>query len=124
MSETSEIIRSILNDVKSFTDVDSIIGSIINTPSGMSIIPVSKISVGFLGGGADYAQKKLSQQQSFAGGSGAGISISPIAFLTISPDSVVRVISLNNEGKSGLDRVSALIDRSPEIIDRIKKSLS
>ena len=92
MSDMCEIIRSTLEAVKDFTDSDAIVGNVITTPSGVSLIPISKITVGFVGGGADYGQKRLSQSQSFGGGSGAGISISPIAFLSVSPDASVSII--------------------------------
>lgn len=124
MSEMSEIIKTTLEGIDSFTDVNSVVGSVIKTPDGMTVIPISKITVGFLGGGADYGQKKLSQSQSFGGGSGAGISISPVAFLTVSPDSTVNLIPLNNENKGGVDRITNILERSPEIIERIKQSLS
>lgn len=124
MSDMSEIIKTTLEGINDFTDVNSVVGSVIQAPNGMSIIPISKISVGFLGGGADYGQKKLSQSQSFGGGSGAGISISPIAFLTIAPDSTVNVINLTNDTKSSADRISGIIDRTPEIIQKIKQTLS
>jgi sporulation protein YtfJ len=123
MSDMSEIIKATLEGVDSFTDVNSVVGSIINTPSGVTVIPISKISVGFLGGGADYGQKKLSQAQSFGGGSGAGISISPVAFLTITPEASVNIITLDKD-RSGVDRIASLLDRSPEIIEKIKKHLS
>ena len=61
---------------------------------------------------------------SSGGGSGAGISISPIAFLSVSPDASVSIIPLSLDAKSGVDRISSIIERSPEIIDRIKKALS
>lgn len=124
MSDMCEIIRSTLEAVKDFTDSDAIVGNVITTASGVSLIPISKITVGFLGGGADYGQKRLSQSQSFGGGSGAGISISPIAFLSVSPDASVSIIPLSLDAKSGVDRISSIIERSPEIIDRIKKALS
>ena len=124
MSDMSEIIKTTLEGIDNFTDVNSIVGNSIKTHDGMTVIPISKITIGFVGGGADYGQKKLTQSQSFGGGSGAGISISPVAFLTISPDSCVNLISLNTESKVGIDRITNIIDKSPEIIERIKKSLS
>ena len=124
MSDMCEIIKSTLDAVKEFTGSDAIVGSVINTPSGVSLIPISKITVGFIGGGADYGPKRLSQPQSFGGGSGAGISISPIAFLSVSPEASVSIIPLVNDQKSGIDRITTIIERSPEIIDKIKKTLS
>ena len=124
MSDMSEMIKSAIDGVKNLQDAQTTVGSIITTPSGVTVVPISKNTVGFVGGGADYGQKKLSQNQSFAGGSGGGISISPIAFLTISPDSSVNVIHLNGDVKTGAERIASIIDRSPEIVERIKNILS
>ena len=123
MSDMSEIIKASLDGIKSFADVESVIGRVINTPSGVTVIPVSKLTVGFAGGGVDYGQKKLSQSQNFGGGSGTGISITPLAFLTIGADSSVNLISLD-DGRSSTDRIVSVIERSPEIIEKIKTALS
>ena len=123
MSDMSEIIKESLDGIKGFADAETVIGRVINTPSGVTIIPISKLTVGFLGGGLDYGQRKASQMQNFGGGSGTGISITPIAFLTVGEDSTVNLISLNDE-KSNADRLFSLIERSPEIIEKIKNTLS
>ena len=95
------------------------VGKLINTPSGVTVIPISKLSVGFIGGGADYGQKKITHAQNFGGGSGAGVSITPIAFLTITPDGSIDVLPVN-EKRNISDKLISFIDRSPEIIDKIK----
>lgn len=123
MSDMSEMIKASLEGIKTFTDVEKVIGNVINTPSGVTVIPISKLSVGFAGGGIDYGQKKLSQLQNSGGASGAGISITPIAFLTIGADASVNLISLD-ERRSGNDRLFSLIEHSPELIEKIKNSLS
>ena len=123
MSDISEMIKASLEGIKTFTDVEKVIGNVINTPSGVTVIPISKLSVGFAGGGIDYGQKKLTQLQTSGGASGAGISITPIAFLTIGADASVNLISLD-ERKSGSDRLFSLIEHSPEIIEKIKNTLS
>ena len=119
MSDMSEIIKASLEGIKGLADAQTVIGKIISTPSGVTVIPISKISVGFIGGGADYGQKKLTHAQNFGGGSGAGVSITPIAFLTITPNGDVEVLSVN-EKKNLSDKLMSIIDRSPEIIDKIK----
>ena len=123
MSDITEIIKASIESVKAFTDVDTVIGKIITTPAGVTIIPISKLTVGFVGGGLDYSQKKLSHMQNFGGGSGTGISVNPIAFLTVSPDSSINLITISSE-KDKSERLFSLIENSPEIIDRIKKFLS
>ena len=123
MSDMSEIIKESLEGIKSFADTQKIIGDVIITPSGVTIIPISKLTVGFAGGGVDYGQKKLSNVQNFGCASGTGVSITPLAFLTISPDSTVNIISVNDE-KSTSDRFITMIEHSPEIIQRIKNVMS
>ena len=119
MSDMSEIIKASLEGIKSFADAQTIVGKLITTPSGVTVIPISKLSVGFIGGGADYGQKKLTHAQSFGGGSGAGVSITPIALLTNDPDGSIDVLNAN-EKKSIADKLVSFVDRSPEIIDKIK----
>lgn len=123
MSDMSEIIKESLDGIKGFADSNAIIGNAISTPGGATIIPISKITVGFLGAGVDYGQKKTSQGQNFGCGSGTGISISPIAFLTITNESSINLISINTS-KGNNDRIFSLIERSPEIFDKIRNSLS
>jgi sporulation protein YtfJ len=125
MSETkmSDIIRTSLEGVKEFTEKDTFIGDVIVTPSGVSIIPVSRVSIGFATGGVDYANKRISPTQNFGGGGGTGLSITPIAFLTVGKDAEINLIHING-GSSDVDRISSLIERSPEIIEKIKNALS
>lgn len=123
MSELGDIIKSSLEGIKELNDVNSIIGDTINTPSGVSIIPVSKITVGFIGGGADYGQKKLTSSQNFGGGSGTGISITPMAFLTIDKSGSVNLISITKD-PTGTDRVISLLEQTPDILRRFKGSLN
>ena len=67
MSDMSEIIKESLEGVRGFANTEAIIGNVINTQSGVTIIPISRLTVGFAGGGFDYGQKKLSQGQGFGG---------------------------------------------------------
>ena len=123
MSELNDIIKSSLEGIKELGDVNGTVGDIITTPSGVTIIPVSKITIGFVGGGADYGQKKLTSAQNFGGGSGSGISITPLAFLTIDNNSSVNLIPIQNES-SGVDRLISLLKQSPDLISNFKKSLN
>ena len=63
MSDMSEIIKESLDGINSFADPQKVVGDAIHTPSGVTIIPISKLTVGFAGGGADYGQKKLTHTQ-------------------------------------------------------------
>lgn len=125
MSENkmSDIIRASLDGVRSFTDMDTVIGDVITTPSGVTVIPVSKVSMGIATGGVDYGSKRPNPNQNFGGGGGTALSITPIAFLTVSPMAEVNLIPIS-AAPSEVDRVVSLIERSPEIVEKIKGALS
>lgn len=125
MSENkmSDIIKASMDGIRSFTDMQTVIGNAINTPSGVTVIPVSKVSMGIATGGVDYGAKKVSPSQSFGGGGGTGLSITPIAFLTVSQNAEINLIHINGSDSS-IDRISDLIEHSPQIIEKIRTALS
>ena len=118
-----DIIRASMDGIRAFTDNDTVLGGAITTPQGVTIIPVSKITVGQATGGLDLGAKRFSSDQGFGGGGGTGMSITPLAFITVDSSARVDVIQLNQtEGEIG--KISSLIERSPEIIERIRAALS
>lgn len=125
MSETkmSDIIRASMDGIKSFTDMDTVIGEAITTPSGVTVIPVSKVYMGIATGGVDYGTRKVSTPQNFGGGGGTGLSITPLAFLTVDKNAEVNLINIEN-GESDLGKLTSLIEHAPEIIEKIKAALS
>lgn len=125
MSETkmSDIIRASLDGIRDMTDIEAAIGDAITTPNGVTVIPVSKVTMGIATGGIDYATKKLTSPQNFGGGGGTGMSITPIAFLTVSPTAEIGLISLSS-ADNDVDKIVRLLDRSPDIISKIKEILS
>lgn len=125
MSENkmSDIIKTSIDGIKSFTDMDTVIGSAIHTPSGVTVIPVSKVSMGIATGGVDYGGKRQQNGQGFGGGGGTGLSITPVAFLTIGKNAEINLIHINSKS-SDIDAVASLIEHSPEIIQKIKGALS
>ena len=123
-NKMSDIIKSSLDGIKSFTDVDMGIGNAIHTPSGVTVIPISKISVGMATGGVDYGTKKLIGTQNFGGGGTTGVSVTPMAFLTVNSNAEVNLITLKDKAESDVSKITTLIERSPEIIDKIKNALS
>lgn len=126
MSENkmSDIIKASLDGARSFTDSETVIGTAIHTPSGVTVIPVSKVTVGFAGGGVDFGQKKLAGTQNFGTGTGSGISVTPIAFLTVGKEAEVNLIEIGGTTDSGISKIASLIEKSPEIIQKLKDSFS
>ena len=88
-SKMSDIIRASLDGIRDMSDMETAIGNAITTPNGVTVIPVSKVTMGIATGGIDYTTKKLTSPQNFGGGGGTGMSITPIAFLTVSPNAEI-----------------------------------
>ena len=82
----SDIIKASMDGIKSFTDMETVIGNAITTPNGVTVIPVSKVAMGIATGGIDYGKSKQDSEQNFGGGGGTGLSITPVAFLTVGRD--------------------------------------
>ena len=101
-----------LEKIKSMVDSKTIIGNPINMPDGTLILPVSKVSFGFASGGSDFPSK--TSKQLFGGGGGAGVSISPIAFLVVRGNSV-RMLQLADTSNS----VDRAIGMMPEMVDKV-----
>ncbi|MGI5895635.1 MAG: GerW family sporulation protein [Oscillospiraceae bacterium] len=109
------LMSTAMQKIREMIDVNTIIGDPIITPDGTTIIPVSKVSFGFASGGSDLPTKV--QKETFGGGSGAGISISPIAFLVVSGGDV-KLVQLS-EGDSGA--IGKAVEALPEVIDKISE---
>ncbi|MBQ1264178.1 MAG: GerW family sporulation protein [Oscillospiraceae bacterium] len=113
----SELMNSSMGKIRELVDVNSVIGEPIVTSDGVSIIPVSKVSVGYGGGGTDFATKNMpaDKQNAFGGGAATGITITPIAFLVVRGESV-RMLPVAEPASSSMDR---LIEQLPDLLDRI-----
>ena len=122
-----EMIDASLSNIKTLLDANTIIGDPIVTESGTTIIPVSKISVGYVSGGLDYNKKKGEKDQdknapsNFGGGGGTGISVSPVAFIVINGEGKAEMLNIASSGSpDAASQIVNLVDRSPEIIEKIK----
>ena len=86
----NEIVSSAIDKIKNILDVNTVVGVPFETKEGMIIIPLTKVSVGFVAGGGEYGTKpedvKNAKKFPLAGGSGAGVCMNPIGFLTIKND--------------------------------------
>ena len=103
-----------MDKVRQMADANTIIGKPIKTDDGTTIIPVSRISLGFGTGGSDFDGKNSANKELFGGGSGAGVSIRPVAFLVIK-DGMVRTVQLADPSNS-IDRALNML---PELVDRL-----
>lgn len=106
-----------LEKIRQMVDVNSVVGDPITAPDGTVIVPISKVSYGFGSGGSDLPVKDP-EKQMFGGGTGAGVTINPVAFLTIS-NGQVKLLRVD-PGNSSVDRI---IDLAPDLIDKISSAV-
>ena len=110
-----ELMQSTMDNVRSMLKVDTVVGDPIVTPDGITLIPISRISVGFGGGGVEFSSKKIGQERPYGGGNATGVKIEPIGFLVIK-EGVIRMINVTPPANTTVDR---LIDLVPQVIDRV-----
>ncbi len=120
------LMMTAMTSLENMVDVNTIVGDMITSPDGTVIIPVSKVCFGFAAGGSEFNTNKLNKfsenaKLPFGGGSGAGVHISPMAFVVVK-DGNTRLMTLN-----GTSPVDKLIDLVPDVVEKannfIEKSL-
>lgn len=103
-----------MDKIKEMVDVNTVVGDPITTPDGTTVIPISRVNYGFAAGGSDLPSKSQPQGGLFAGGSGAGVTVSPVAFLSIHEGNV-RVIQI----EPYFSPVDRALEKIPDIADML-----
>lgn len=103
-----------MQKIRELVDVNTIVGEPITSPDGTIVIPVSKVSFGFVAGGSDIPAKVA--KDVFAGGSGAGITINPQAFIVIKKDGEVKLLEMGTKSSPADSIISAV----PDLIEKVK----
>lgn len=112
----SNVLESTIAKIREMVDVNSVVGTPINTPDGVTIIPISKVSVGFGGGGSDFVSRNANRHENpFGGGAGGGVKIVPIAFLIIK-DGNVRMLPVAAPASTTADRIVEMV---PDTLDKL-----
>lgn len=110
------MLENTIAKIREMVDVNSVIGTSITTPDGVTIIPVSKISVGVGGGGSDFVSKNANKQENpFGGGAGGGVKVTPVAFLVVKEGSV-RVLPIPVPANTTADRI---VEQVPDVLDKL-----
>ena len=121
-SKLQDMIRTSLESIRAMVDANTVVGTPINTPAGTTIIPISKVSVGYASGGVDFSSKNAQQKKNFGGGGGTGLSVQPVCFLAVKADGEVEVLPLAKDGPCDpVERVADLVEKTPDIVGRIVK---
>ena len=123
MSEKSAgaILTSTIEKIRELVDTSTIIGEAIYAEGGTTIIPVSKVTYGFASGGADFPSK--SSKELFGGGGGAGVTITPVAFLVINNGEVTlkHITAYDNAAERVVNLVPEMVDKVTGLMNKAKK---
>ncbi len=109
------LMQATMENVRNILKVDTVVGDPIVTPDGITLIPISKISVGFGGGGVEFGNKKAGEERPYGGGNATGVKVEPMGFLVVK-DGTVRMTNLTPPASNTVD---SIIDLVPQVMDRI-----
>ena len=110
------MLDSTIAKIREMVNVNSVVGEPIATADGVTIIPISKVSVGLAGGGSDFVSKNVNHQENpFGGGAGGGVKVTPIAFLIVKEGSV-RMLPVAAPANTTADR---LVEMVPDVLDKV-----
>ncbi|MCM3487759.1 GerW family sporulation protein [Alkalihalophilus marmarensis] len=120
------LMKTAMENLKEMVDVNTIIGDPVETPDGSVIMPVSKVGFGFAAGGSEFvidqhrpsSTEDHTQKHPFGGGSGGGVSITPIAFLVVGHQGV-KMVHLD----SSTHLYEKLLDFAPQVVDKIQQMI-
>lgn len=132
------LMKTAMENIKEMVDVNTIVGDPVETPDGSVIMPISKVGFGFAAGGSEFAMDSDTGSNDgqgrdrdrnddsynaqvalpFGGGSGGGVSITPIAFIVVGKQGV-RVVPLDNQ----THLYERLIEQAPNVVDKIQNMM-
>ncbi len=111
------LMETAMQNIKEMVDVNTIVGDAVETSEGTVIIPISKVAFGFGAGGSEFGARPSMPQDSnanFGGGSGGGVSITPVAFMVVGQGQIKLMPVNKNESPA-----SELIEKVPSLLERI-----
>lgn len=118
-NKIEEVMRSAMNNLRSLVDIDVVVGKPIISEGEMTIIPLTKVTMGFVSGGGEYnadLKERKDAEYPFSGGSGGGLSIKPIGFLVIR-NKEIELVKIDS--KSAIEK---LIETVPEVAKFISQN--
>ena len=107
------MMEGMLHKIREMIDANTVMGTPVTTPDGTTIIPISKVSIGFGGGGSDFATNKGNNP--FGGGAGGGVKVTPVAFIVVSEGNV-RMLPVAQAANTTADR---LVEMIPDTLDKV-----
>lgn len=121
----NEVMGITMDKLREMVDVNTVVGSPITTAEGITVVPISKVSVGFISGGSDFATKNqpADRKNAFGGGAGGGVSVTPVGFLVIRNESVKLIPAAPVPAgpiEKAIDLVPDLVDKAVYLMDKKK----
>ena len=112
----NDLITNAMDKIKTIVDSSTIVGESITAPDGTIIIPISKVTVGFVVGGGEYADlssRRVANHFPMSGGSSGGMSISPVGFLILQQSGDVEFVNVENKSlyQTILNMVNSLLSK-------------
>jgi sporulation protein YtfJ len=123
------LMKTSMQNIKEMVDVNTILGDPVETPDGSVIVPISRVSFGFAAGGSQFEANRIKAKEKersqegetgplpFGGGSGAGITINPVAFLVVNKDQT-RLLPVQSNVL-----VDRILESAPQLLDKIHQLL-
>ena len=124
-NKMQDVIATSLQNIKNLIDTNTVIGTPI-VANGTTIIPISKVSMAYATGGLDYGGKTdpSKEPKNFGAGGGTGLTMQPLGFLIVDAEGNVDMINVGVKSPSDpIEQIANLLDRSPEIIAKVKSLL-
>ena len=107
-SSIKQMIHNSMQQIREIMDADTVTGQPIKLDNGVTIIPFSKVSLGFASGGLDLPAKQEKVRKNFGGAGGTGVTVNPIGFLVTYPDGKV-------------EQIAEILNRAPEVVGKLKE---
>ncbi|MBE6556027.1 MAG: sporulation protein YtfJ [Ruminococcaceae bacterium] len=124
-NKLQEMIRTSLESIRTMVDANTVVGTPIETASGTTIIPISKVSVGYASGGIDFDGKRDAARKNFGGGGGTGLSVQPVCFLAVHAEGSVEVLPLGGDGSTDtVEKLAGLIEKAPDLFAKLRSLFS
>ena len=117
MHPTENILKATMSELREMIDVNTIVGTPFISPSGCTIIPISRLSFGFVSGGGEYGRPGQTKEElrfQFGGGTASGVSINPVAFM-VADENNIKLLTVSH--RNALDKI---IENLPQTMCEIK----
>lgn len=111
-NKAQNVLNGALDGIRKLVDVDTVIGDAIKVNDDITLIPISKVTCGFAGGGSGFGANP--QNEHFGGGAGGCVKVTPVCFLVVKGENI-RMLPVS-ESTTGVDK---LVDMVPDVVDKL-----